>query len=199
MALSMGGRPGMVSIMSCANQAHPSLLPRPQRASTGCTWIAFLLLAGAGAGCGFGTESERAYFAAREAERLQQLELRDAVVAETPEVEVLSLVTDDAAPDGSGTTGDWVKRAANETGGQLLFPRWQVDRRGANRYEVKYTYTLIDSTKHLSRRGFLWNVDTALKVVGKPHPLVLAEPARAGRTFNQQQERRISEEEASLE
>ena len=199
MALSMNGHPGMVTIMSRDNPAQPILQTRSRRGGTLCPWAAVLLLATAGAGCGFGTESERAYFASREAERLQQLELRDAVVAETPENEVLTLVTDDAAPDGAGTTGDWVKRAAGETGGQLLFPRWQVDRRGANRYEVKYTYTLIDSTNHLSRRGFLWNVDTALKLVGKPHPLVLAEPARAGRSFNQQQERRISEEEASLE
>lgn len=158
-----------------------------------------LLLVLALSGCGAQTDSERSYFAAREAERLQQQELRNAVVSIVPDQEILSLVFSNAAPDGMGTTKDWVDRLASSQSGQILFPRWQVARRGANRYEVRYTYTRIDVTNNLTRGGFSWNVEAALKLVDEPNTLTIAEPILKGRTFTQQQEHRIRDEEASLE
>lgn len=151
------------------------------------------------AGCGYQTESERAYFDAKESERLTQLEQRNALVAVVPDKDILEMVQEEAAPDGEGTVKDWVGRQANLTSGQVLFPRWQVMRRGANRYEVRFTYTLIDATNHLTRLGQTWNVDHALKIVGKPQALKLGDPQPQGRSFIQQQSRRIREEEDSLE
>lgn len=168
------------------------------RAPPSLGWSGLLLLLGL-SGCGAQTESERSYFAAREAERLQQQELRNAVVSIVPDKEILALVYSNAAPDGVGTTEDWVERMALNHDGQLLFPRWHVTRRGANRYEVKYTFTRIDVTNNLTRGGFSWNVDAALKLVDPPNALTIAEPIRKGRSFTQQQEHRIRDEEASLE
>ena len=159
----------------------------------------FALILGLLSGCGYQTESEKAYFDAREAERLTQLEQRNALVAVVPDKDILEMVQEEAAPDGDGTVKDWAGRQADRATGQVLFPRWQVMRRGANRYEVRYTYTLIDATNHLTRMGLSWSVDHALKLVGKPETLKLGDPQPQGRTFIQQQSRRIREEEDSLE
>lgn len=124
---------------------------------------------------------------------------RDSVVPAVADEEVLDLVRESPAPDGVGLMSEWVTRGVNASD-QLLFPRWQVARRGATRYEVKYTYTLINVTNQLSRQGYSWNVDAALKLVGPPVALVLNEPLPAqARSFSQQQRRRIQDEEASLE
>ncbi len=162
--------------------------------------VALVLVLGACcSGCGYDTDSERAFFDADEKERLRKQSQRDTIVAMVPDKEILELVRESEAPDGRGKTIDWVAREAGVGSGQLLFPRWQVSRRGANRYEVKYTYTFIDATNHLSRRGHTWNVDAALKLVGQPTTVALSEPVRQGRTFDQQSDRRIRDEEASLE
>lgn len=160
---------------------------------------ACLLLAGGLAACGYQSESERAYFSVRESERQRLREQRDVIVAAVPDKEVLDLVMEQPAPDEVGKTSDWVAREANAHDGQLFFPRWQVNRRGANRYEVRFTYTVINQTNHLLRRGYSWNVDSALKLVGAPVALVLNEAPRPGRTFTQQRAQRIAEEEAALE
>ena len=159
-------------------------------------WCALVL---ALAGCGYESESERAYQEAKEKERLALLEQRNALVATVPDQEVLTLVYDTPAPDGSGSTKEWIGRKATDPAVQVLFPRWQVMRRGANRYEVRYTYTFIDATNHLSRMGYAWNVDASLRLVGTPQSMTFKDPQPQGRTFSQQQERRIREEEASLE
>jgi len=132
-------------------------------------------------------------------ERGTTMDARIAAVPAVPDAEVLNLVRENPAPDGQGLTKEWVERLVDARP-QALFPRWQVMRRGATRYEVKYTYTLIDSTNQITRVGYTWGVDAALKVVDAPKVMTQAEPASSpDRRFTQQQRRRIEEEEASLE
>lgn len=134
-----------------------------------------------------------------EPERLAALDARTAAVPAVPDEDVINLVRDHPAPDGQGLTREWVERVVDAQA-QALFPRWQVARRGATRYEVKYTYTLIDATNQITRVGYTWGVDAALKVVDAPQTVTLAEPSSSpDRRFNLQQRRRIEEEEASLE
>ncbi len=169
------------------------LLGKPVRAlALGC----LVLLGG---GCGYYTESERAYYANREAERLQQQEQRNALVATLPNQDVLDLVYEAEAPDGIGKTKGWALREVEMLSGQVLFPQWLVARRGASRYEVRFTYTFIDTTNTMARRGYSWSVDTALKLVDAPVPLVLSAPVQMGRNFAQKNERRVQDEEESLE
>ena len=152
-----------------------------------------------GVGCGYYTESERAYYANREAERLQQQDQRNALVATLPNQEVLDLVYETDAPDGIGKTKGWATREVEALSGQVLFPQWLVARRGASRYEVRFTYTFIDATNKMARRGYAWTVDTALKLVDAPVPIVLSAPVQMGRNFEEKNERRVQDEEESLE
>lgn len=150
-------------------------------------------------GCSRPQKSERTKRILQIAERKSGLDPRDTVVPAVPDAEVLALVHESPAPDGEGNTTEWVRRSMDSTV-QKLFPRWQVVRRGATRYEVKYTYTVINTTNELTRQGYAWNVDAALKTVGPPVLVSMADPlAPLGRTFSQQQRRRIQDEEASLE
>lgn len=151
------------------------------------------------AGCGPTTESERAYFAAREAERLEHEEMRRAITTPLPDQEVLALVREEDSPDGAGTMMDWVQRQIARLKGQVLFPRWQVTRRGSSKYEVRYTFTWIDATNHISSKGYFWIVDGGLRLVGAPHELDAVEVGPRVRTPAEVQQQRIRDEEYSLE
>ena len=150
-------------------------------------------------GCSPQPATDRSRRTGWETDRLGALDARTAAVPAVPDEDVLDLVRDHPAPDGQGLTREWVERVVDARA-QALFPRWQVARRGATRYEVKYTYTQIDATNQITRVGYTWGVDAALKVVDAPQTMTVAEPAAApDRRFNLQQRRRIEEEEASLE
>lgn len=171
---------------------------RERSALVGCLALVAVALAGV-SGCSPQAQPNRSRRTGWETERSAALEARTAAVPAVPDEEVLSLVREDPAPDGQGLTKDWVERVVDARA-QALFPRWQVMRRGATRYEVKYTYTLIDATNQITRVGYTWGVDAALKVVDAPKTVTQAEPASSpDRRFTQQQRRRIEEEEASLE
>lgn len=151
------------------------------------------------AGCSPSSPPERARRGGWDVERGPRLDARSAAVPAVPDEEVIQLVQEHPAPDGKGLTREWVERGVDARA-QALFPRWQVARRGATRYEVKYTFTLIDATNHISRVGYTWSVDAALKMVDAPQTMTRAEPTTSTeRRFNQKQRRRIEEEEASLE
>jgi hypothetical protein len=156
--------------------------------------VAALLL-----GCGMGTEQERAYFAARDAERMEREEMKRTLTATVPDGELLDLVRGQPSPNGVGTMMDWVNWRATELKGQVLFPRWQVTRRGSSKYEVRYSFTWIDTTNHISSRGFVWTVDGGLKLVGEPREMAAQDLAPRARSFTEQQERRVRDESYSLE
>ena len=110
------------------------------------------------------------------------------------------MVQEARAPDGNGLIPEWVDRQLENIRNLVMFPRWEVLRRGSNRYEVRYTFTQIDGAS-MTKRGFFWNVDVVLKLVSSPRELAPSEVANRQRTeeVTQQQRRRIREHELSLE
>ena len=182
---------------------RPTQCNRPrttaQVAVTATAALAFLFIHGAQVGCSRPGPSDKVKRMSWEAPARDRTDAREAVLPAVPDEDVLTLVRESPAPDGNGLTQDWVMRTPDSMS-QLLFPRWQVTRRGATRYEARFTYTLIDATNQISRLGYAWNVDAALKIVEAPKPFTHQEPTvRSGRTLSQQQRRRIQDEESSLE
>lgn len=158
-----------------------------------------LFMLGLLAGCSESRKTETTRHLAWEDSARPAAEVRDQVVPAVPAEDVLALVRESPAPEGGGLTQDWVMRTKDPMS-QLLFPRWQVVRRGATRYEARFTYTLIDATNQISRLGYTWSVDAALKLVDAPKSFAQVESApQGGRTLSQQQRRRIQDEESSLE
>ena len=104
------------------------------------------------------------------------------------------------AKEGDGTIADWVDRRLKELTGQLMFPRWQAERRGASKFEVQFTFTLIDEQNRIVKRGYAWSVDVPLNLVGPTREL---EPEYTqsvdGRRRQMYEERRAIDAQKSLE
>lgn len=118
-------------------------------------------------------------------------------VVQIREEDVLELVKEQPAPEGDGTVVEWLQRTLVSPRAQALFPRWTVQRRGASRFEVRFTYTWIDRANQIENRGFRWQVDGALRTVKGPEELEVGESARA-RSMSDQQQRRAENPEYNL-
>jgi hypothetical protein len=116
------------------------------------------------------------------------------------ETGVVAMVQLSPAKEGDGTIADWVDRRLKELTGQLMFPRWQAERRGASKFEVQFTFTLIDEQNRIVKRGYAWSVDVPLNLVGPTREL---EPEYTqsvdGRRKQLYEERRAIEAQKSLE
>jgi hypothetical protein len=66
------------------------------------------------------------------------------------------------------TVEGWIKNILDNEKGEILFPKWDVRRRGFQHYEVRFTYTVIEPDYSINKRGYSWNVDVNLKMVA-PH------------------------------
>jgi hypothetical protein len=155
-------------------------------------------LAAALAGCGQRPLEEGAWDGAG----LQ--ELRHEPLAHAPTVnikdqEVLEMVLDSTLPDTHLTTRAWVEQESRTARGQIMFPNWTVTRRGHNRYEVRYVYTVIDEENRMGRKGYSWLVDVALRNVGPPREFTPADPHYKPRDLGDKQRKRAMTEEFSLE
>ncbi len=82
------------------------------------------------------------------------------------EDEAIELVKQHEAPEGEGTVEEWIDRQIGEKRGDVMFPRWEARRSAPNRYEVRYTYTYRDVDLRIEKRGYQWDVDTMIDVVG---------------------------------
>ena len=84
--------------------------------------------------------------------------------------------------------------------GQVIFPRWDFTRASRDRCEVRYTFTFLDASNQMSRRGWAWNVDVVANIVGEARELEPEETAPPKRrTETQRLQRRVEEEERSIE
>jgi hypothetical protein len=152
------------------------------------------------AACSPPTESEREYYRKREAERMEKETLKMAVTESAKDTEILTLVKESAAVDGVGKTEAWVDRQMRGVLGQVIFPRWEISRRGSTKYEVRFMYTTVDERSYMSKRGWRWDVDVMLKMVGPPREVLPHDAApRVRASESEQQKRRIREAEARLE
>lgn len=106
--------------------------------------------------------------------------------------DLIALVTAQPAPEGNVSVTAWLERQLAATGGQALFPRWQVSRRAANRYEVRFTYTWINRNNRIEQRGYAWSVDALQNTVEGPFSIGEAEPS-SPRTLEELQQRRAED------
>lgn len=113
------------------------------------------------------------------------------------DADVLELVQERPAPDGDGSTSDWLRRETSAQTGSALFPRWTVQRRTANRFEVRFTFTWVEESNEIENRGFVWQVNGSLRSVEGPQELKTSEPAKALAPLDQQ-ERRAKDPEYNL-
>lgn len=152
--------------------------------------------------CAPQTAAERAYFEQKAAEQQERRDLKSRLTDNTlKDTDIIGIVSSNAAPDNIGTIDDWLKRRVGEAEGQVLFPRWKVVRHGTSKYEVQYAYSVIDPQNRIVKRGYQWQVDTILKLVGNPRDIVYAEQPTASEapSVELKQQRRIAGFEASLE
>ena len=150
--------------------------------------------------CAPQTAAERAYFEERQAEAEAKVTLKNKLSESTlKDSDIVNMVSSNAAPDKLGDTDDWLKRQIGQVDGQILFPRWKVLRHGDTKYEVQYAFSVIDDQNRLIKRGYQWQVDALVKLVGQPRELTFAEQTPAHAPVDHAQHRRISEEEAGIE
>lgn len=158
-----------------------------------------LLLLASVAGCGRSKSSAQAYFEAEEQERRQREQvLWQQTESLSPQV-VIDMVQNSSAPEGTGKTMDWLTRKLNDTGGQIMFPRWSAVRQGATMYEVDFEYTRMDENNEILKEKVTWVVNALIQQVEAPvwHKDIDREPA--ARVMEETIERRIEGHEQSLE
>lgn len=125
--------------------------------------------------------------------------VRDSAPAEAPppapilddaneETTAIRLVQQSSAPDGPGTCEDWVQRHLEQLLGNVMFPRWQTQRRAASKYEVTFTYTLVSESNEIRHGGFAWNADLLLRLVSPMREMTDEElTPRAARVYQNRQ------------
>lgn len=152
------------------------------------------------AACAPQTAAERAYFEQKQAERDARAALRTTLTETSlKDGDIVNLVVSNAAPDSNGITDDWLKRQIGQIEGQILFPRWKVMRQGANKYDVQYSFSVIDGQNRLYKRGYQWNVDVMVKLVSLPRELKLSDAASVTAPTTVQERRKAREQGFGLE
>ena len=153
------------------------------------------------AGCSPQTAAEQAFYEQRAAEAEARDKLQKTLTDKSlKDRDLVNMVASNAAPDGAGIMDDWIKRQIGQVDGQVMFPRWRVVRKAESKYEVQYLFNVIDADNRLNKKGYHWDVDTSVKVVAAPMPMIFSEKtvSLAGPTATPQR-RRQAEAEASLE
>lgn len=118
------------------------------------------------AGCTPLTEEEQAYIEKQREQEDQQELVNEALRGSTRQTEAVEMVKSKAAPDGNGTIENWVDRQMALIDTTIMFPRWTARPRGADKFEVRYEYSTLDSEYTSEKQGFAWTVDLVLKIVG---------------------------------
>ena len=126
--------------------------------------------------------------------------LRAVVMDSANGDEVLAMVKSYPSPEPQIDTETWLTKQLQDDPGQVMFPRWEVQKRGANKYEARFTYTHIGTDNRMVKKGLSWNVDAVLKVVSPPRELPPEDRVGRGmRTETEAGEKRIRKAEAALE
>lgn len=123
-------------------------------------------------GCDPAPEGERTYYEEQEVRAEDERFLMEVMTTTDSMDGAIQLVQQQEAPDEfGGTIEEWLAVARREIEGDVMFPRWEGQRKGANRFEVRYTHTVIDYDYNIMRTGYTWEVDTMMKVVNGPKPI----------------------------
>lgn len=153
-----------------------------------------------GSGCAPQSQKERDYYRKKVSDQNLTETLKLTVMESAKDTDVLQMVKQSPAVSPDMDTDAWVNQQMDRVQGQVIFPRWEVSRRGSSKYEARYVYTLLNDDNDMSKIGWRWEVDMMLKMIGPPRQILAQETAPRPRSNeSQQQQRRIREEERSLE
>jgi len=140
--------------------------------------------------CGSQSDREREIREQLKQERLARDSIADTVGRRYDEAEVLQMVQQSTAPVEGQTCEEWVRELTKDIRGDVLFPSWRATPRGSNKYEVRFTYTLMGVDNTVTRQGWAWKVDMVLKLVSSPQELEAEDISHLGRTLELDQRRR---------
>ncbi len=135
--------------------------------------LAFLAVAG----CSPATDAERAYMESRAGERQQREQMQRTLDGVSEDAAAIDMAKDSPAKDGPGTAEQWIEQLTAREQGHLMFPRWEGVPRSLNKYEVRYTYTVMSESGSITKKGYAWDVDLMLKAVTGPRELDAADLA----------------------
>ncbi len=140
-----------------------------------------LVIAGLGGlflpGCSPETEQEREYFEQRAAERQERERLAEALQGGTRHAEAIRMVQESKSTESGQTVSSWITSLQEGRTEDVLFPRWDATARGANRFRVTYTFTLMDDDYRIEKKGYKWDVDLVLNIVSGPDPMPIEQPS----------------------
>jgi hypothetical protein len=141
-----------------------------------CGVAASLTLLGA-AGCSPASDAERAYIESRATEQQQREQMERTLEGGSESAAAIDMAKRSPAEDGPGTAEQWIERLTAGERGTLLFPRWEGLRRSLNKYEVRYSYTVMNESGNITKKGYAWEVDLMVKTVTGPRDLEAADLA----------------------
>jgi type II secretory pathway component PulK len=122
------------------------------------------------------SEAEKAFREAQQREQERMEQFRKNMESGLEEEKAVVLVQDHRRDDESDMTErDWLHEELAKTKGAKLFGRWVANRRDSQRFEVRFMYTLIDEEGAFTKKGYAWDANLVLKLVGEPRELTLKE------------------------
>ena len=128
--------------------------------------------------------------------------VKATLVEKAKDEDVILLVKTRAAADGKSSTEVWVEQQVDTVKGQVMFPKWEVQRRTSYKYDVTYSYTLIQENNVIVKQGYRWSVDMMSKTVSSAeiwNPEIPSVKTYSPEISKDEQKKRIARERASLE
>jgi hypothetical protein len=121
------------------------------------------------AGCTPMSEKEKEYMERRESEKEQQENFTRQLESGEAYNAVIKKVQDKPV-EGGARAEDWVKLQINlvQAPEQVIYQKWTASQKAAERFEVRFLYTVLNRTYEAEKRGFLWNVDNTLDQIAGP-------------------------------
>jgi len=104
----------------------------------------------------------------------------DRTISAHSDKDALKLVKQGPAQNSNLTNEEWVEQLIADEKGQVMFPLWTAKRKGANRYEIRYAYTVLEPDHKIQKKGVSWTADLVLRIVGPPRTLPPKELAGRG-------------------
>lgn len=123
----------------------------------------------AASGCTPMSEKEKEYMERRQTEKEQQESFTRQLESGEEYNTVIRKVKDQTV-EGGARSEDWVKLQLNlvQAPEQVIYQKWTASQKAAERFEVRFLYTVLNRTYEAEKRGYLWNVDNTLDQIAGP-------------------------------
>jgi hypothetical protein len=82
------------------------------------------------------------------------------------------------AVDGGAPAENWINlkiQQVKDQGVNVIYQKWTASQKAADRYEVRFLYTVLNKNYEPEKHGYLWDVDNTLDQVVGPVELTAAE------------------------